>query len=75
MVPAVRKAAPTVPAAPRATPPKPAAHKRARGKRDMPRERLLDFGPGAVTDAERVALVPGSGLPGRTTCPASPTLR
>jgi len=30
----------------------------------MPRERLLDFGPGTLADAELVALVLGSGLPG-----------
>jgi DNA repair protein RadC len=32
--------------------------------RDMPRERLLDAGPGALSDTELVALVLGSGLPG-----------
>jgi DNA repair protein RadC len=37
---------------------------RRRGKRGMPRERLLDHGPGALTNAELVALVLGSGLPG-----------
>ena len=41
-----------------------AAPKRSRRPRDMPRERLLDFGPGTLTDAELVALVPGSGLAG-----------
>lgn len=40
-------------------------HKRShRDKRHMPRERLLEFGPGTLTDAELVALVLGSGLPG-----------
>ena len=43
---------------------RPAALKRSRRKRDMPRERLLDCGPGTLTDAELVALVLGSGLPG-----------
>jgi DNA repair protein RadC len=37
---------------------------RRRGKPDMPRERLLDLGPSAVTDVELVALVLGTGLPG-----------
>src|SRR5262249_6949503 len=32
--------------------------------RDMPRERLLDAGPAALSDTELVALVLGSGLPG-----------
>jgi len=44
--------------------PKPAANKRRRARADMPRERLLDFGPGTLTDAELVALILGSGLPG-----------
>ena len=52
------------PDAPDAGRPKPSALKRSRRKRDMPRERLLDFGPGTLTDAELVALVLGSGLPG-----------
>ena len=51
-------------AAPDAARLKPAAPKRWRRKRDMPRERLLDFGPGTLADAELVALVLGSGLPG-----------
>ncbi len=42
----------------------PLAGPRRRGKRDMPRERLLGSGPAAVTDVELVALVLGSGLPG-----------
>jgi DNA repair protein RadC len=45
-------------------PPNIAPRKRSRGSRDMPRERLLDFGPGTLTDAELVALVLGSGLAG-----------
>lgn len=32
--------------------------------RDMPRERLLNAGPAALSDTELVALVLGSGLPG-----------
>ena len=51
-------------ASPGSTPPRRAGRKRSHGKRDMPRERLLDFGPGTLTDAELVALVLGSGLPG-----------
>lgn len=35
-----------------------------RGKTEMPRERLLDSGPAAVTDTELVALMLGTGLPG-----------
>ena len=46
------------------TPPRRAGRKRSHGKRDMPRERMPDFGPGTLTDAEPVAPVPGSGLPG-----------
>ncbi len=30
----------------------------------MPRERLLDAGPGALSDVELIALMLGSGLPG-----------
>lgn len=45
-------------------PPCPLVAPRRRDKRDMPRERLLDSGPAAVTDVELVALVLGSGLPG-----------
>ncbi|MFL9873115.1 RadC family protein [Paraburkholderia megapolitana] len=33
--------------------------------RDMPRERLLDSGPGTLSDIELIALVLGSGLPGQ----------
>ena len=33
-------------------------------RRDMPRERLLEAGPAALSDTELVALVLGSGLPG-----------
>jgi DNA repair protein RadC len=51
-------------ATPDSTPPRRTGRKRSHGKRDMPRERLLDFGPGNLTDAELVALVLGSGLPG-----------
>jgi DNA repair protein RadC len=51
-------------ASPGSTPRRRAGRKRSHGKRDMPRERLLDFGPGTLTDAELVALVLGSGLPG-----------
>jgi DNA repair protein RadC len=57
-------AIPPYPAATGSTPPRRAGRKRSHGKRDMPRERLLDFGPGTLTDAELVALVLGSGLPG-----------
>jgi DNA repair protein RadC len=52
------------PAAPDAARPRAAPPKRSRRKRDIPRERLPDFGPGTLTDAELVALVLGSGLPG-----------
>ncbi|MCX4161081.1 MULTISPECIES: DNA repair protein RadC [Paraburkholderia] len=34
-------------------------------QRDMPRERLLDSGPGTLSDIELIALVLGSGLPGQ----------
>ena len=33
-------------------------------KKDMPRERLIEQGPGVLSDAEMIALVLGSGLPG-----------
>jgi DNA repair protein RadC len=46
------------------TPARPLLTVRRRGKSDMPRERLLDCGAGAVTDTELVALVLGTGLPG-----------
>ncbi|WP_409937810.1 RadC family protein [Paraburkholderia sp. BCC1885] len=45
-------------------PPRRARRRRPHGKRDMPRERLLDFGPATLADAELVALVLGSGLRG-----------
>jgi DNA repair protein RadC len=41
-----------------------AQSERAQDKRYMPRERLLDFGPTTLSDAELVALVLGTGLPG-----------
>ena len=47
-----------------ATPRRLTGRKRSRGKRDMPRERLLDFGPATLSNADLVALVLGSGLPG-----------
>ena len=31
---------------------------------DMPRERLLEAGPGALSDTELIVLMLGSGLPG-----------
>lgn len=34
-------------------------------RRDMPRERLIESGPGALSDIEMIALVLGSGVPGR----------
>ena len=61
---AVPEAAAPRPVAPDAARLKSAVPKRWRRKRDMPRERLLDFGPGTLADAELVALVLGSGLPG-----------
>ncbi|NYH23887.1 RadC family protein [Paraburkholderia bryophila] len=33
-------------------------------KQDMPRERLIDHGPGVLSDTEMIVLVLGSGLPG-----------
>ncbi|WP_082902743.1 RadC family protein [Paraburkholderia ginsengiterrae] len=33
-------------------------------KKDMPRERLIEKGPGVLSDAEMIVLVLGSGLPG-----------
>jgi DNA repair protein RadC len=33
-------------------------------KKDMPRERLIEQGPGVLSDAEMIVLVLGSGLPG-----------
>ena len=33
-------------------------------KKDMPRERLFDGGPGVLSDTEMIVLVLGSGLPG-----------
>lgn len=33
-------------------------------RRDMPRERLIEQGPGVLSDTEMIALVLGSGLPG-----------
>ena len=33
-------------------------------KKDMPRERLIDQGPGVLSDTEMIVLVLGSGLPG-----------
>ncbi|MEC5405065.1 DNA repair protein RadC [Paraburkholderia sp. MPAMCS5] len=33
-------------------------------KSDMPRERLIDLGPGVLSDTEMIVLVLGSGLPG-----------
>ena len=37
---------------------------RAGAPRDMPRERLFDVGPAALSDTELVAIFLGSGLPG-----------
>jgi DNA repair protein RadC len=59
-----REAIMPAPAATGSTPRRRAGRKRSHGKCDMPRERLLDFGPATLTDAELVALVLGSGLPG-----------
>ncbi|KVD70328.1 hypothetical protein WS62_12500 [Burkholderia sp. ABCPW 14] len=53
---------PAAPPAPAAPPPQPAAA--AHRGRDLPRERLLARGPAALSDAELVALLLGSGLPG-----------
>jgi DNA repair protein RadC len=41
-----------------------ARRERPHAKQYMPRERLLDFGPTTLSDAELVALVLGTGLPG-----------
>ncbi|WP_429282317.1 RadC family protein [Paraburkholderia sp. GAS41] len=49
---------------PDSAPPRYARRRRSQNKCEMPRERLLDFGPATLTDAELVALVLGSGLPG-----------
>src|SRR5258708_36118767 len=42
--------------------------------RDMPRERLLEAGPAALSDAELVVLVLGSGLPGHNVFDLARTL-
>lgn len=45
----------------------PATRKLVRGKwhkKDMPRERLIDAGPGVLSDTEMIVLVLGAGLPG-----------
>ncbi|WP_133647681.1 RadC family protein [Paraburkholderia flava] len=49
------------------SPPAPATARRTRkpAYRDMPRERLLEAGPGSLTDVELIALVLGCGLPGQ----------
>ena len=61
---AVSGLAPPKAQTPGSTPSRRTGRRRSHGKRDMPRERLLDFGPGTLTDAELVALLLGSGLPG-----------
>ncbi|CAB3746523.1 RadC family protein [Paraburkholderia humisilvae] len=43
-------------------------------KQDMPRERLLKFGPGALSNSDLIALILGSGLPGRNVFEMARTL-
>ncbi|HEY3598202.1 MAG TPA: DNA repair protein RadC [Paraburkholderia sp.] len=43
-------------------------------KSDMPRERLIDQGPGVLSDTELIALVLGSGLPGHDVFSVARTL-
>ncbi|WP_345811454.1 DNA repair protein RadC [Paraburkholderia sp. PREW-6R] len=48
--------------------------KRKWPKKDMPRERLLDGGPGVLSDTEMIVLVLGSGLPGHDVFEVARTL-
>jgi DNA repair protein RadC len=43
-------------------------------KQDMPRERLLKFGPGVLSNTDLIALILGSGLPGRNVFEMARTL-
>lgn len=43
-------------------------------KKDMPRERLFDGGPGVLSDTEMIVLVLGSGLPGHNVFEVARTL-
>jgi DNA repair protein RadC len=51
--------------APCEAPPTTALRSVPRRDQDMPRERLLEAGPGTLSDIELIALVLGSGLPGQ----------